>query len=470
MKIAFIHYHLKTGGVTTVLLQQAQAISDCCRTLVLTGTPPEADFPFNTQVIDALAYDDLKTQPVTDPKTAAETILNAIQAHFGSPADIIHIHNPTLSKNSHLLSILSALQAKGATLFLQCHDFAEDGRPNVFYREPYPADCHYGVINSRDYEMLIRAGCKPEGLHRLTNTVKRFDTPVVPPEITNRVLYPIRAIRRKNIGEAILLSLYFPNRETLAITLPPNSPIDYTAYEGWKIFAGDNQLNIDFDVGLTTDFVELLLTSRFILTTSITEGFGFSFLEPWLADKLLWGRRLPDICKDFEQQGIHLNHLYDRLLVPLDWIDVNAYYRFWRRCVENVASLFDIDLAEQQILSIADKIATSDHIDFGLLNEYFQKQIITRVLTDSEAYLYLIKINPYLSAPAAVNNPVELIAHNHRQIKRNYSLEKYRHELLGTYRRVKGSAVKQKIDKTALVDGFMMLDRFSLLKWCQDAG
>ena len=470
MKIAFVHYHLKTGGVTTVLQQQQAAIRDCCKTLVLTGTPPESDFPFTTHVIDALAYDSFRTQPVVDPEAAADEILNAIHDNFGSPADIIHVHNPTLSKNIHLLSILSVLQKKGTKLLLQCHDFAEDGRPNVFYRQPYPTDCHYGVINSRDYDMLIRAGLTSNGLHRLTNSVKQFDTPTVMPEIANRVLYPIRAIRRKNIGEAILLSLYFPNRETLAITLPPNSPVDIAAYESWKSFVCDRQLNVEFDVGLKGDFLELMLTSRFILTTSITEGFGFSFLEPWLADKLLWGRRLPDICRDFEQQGIRLNHLYDHLFVPTDWFDANTYRKIWCSCVENIASLYDIDLPDQQILAAADNLAAGDFIDFGLLNEHFQKQIISRVLTDSDARRHLVKLNPYLSAPAVVDDPTGLVAHNHRQIKRQYSLENYRQMLLTTYRRVIRSTVKQQIDKKALVKGFMTLKQFSLLKWCQDVG
>ncbi len=63
------------------------------------------------------------------------------------------------------------------------------------------------------------------------------------------VLYPIRAIRRKNIGEAILLSLFFRHGQTLAVTLPPNSPSDIKSYEGWKIFVRDRKLNLEFDNG-----------------------------------------------------------------------------------------------------------------------------------------------------------------------------------------------------------------------------
>lgn len=40
MKIAFIHYHLQTGGESTVLSQQAEAIRDDCLVLVLTVEAP----------------------------------------------------------------------------------------------------------------------------------------------------------------------------------------------------------------------------------------------------------------------------------------------------------------------------------------------------------------------------------------------------------------------------------------------
>jgi hypothetical protein len=56
MKIAIIHYHLKTGGVTTVVRQQAEALCENCQCLVLAGTLLEADFPVQTIEIPALNY------------------------------------------------------------------------------------------------------------------------------------------------------------------------------------------------------------------------------------------------------------------------------------------------------------------------------------------------------------------------------------------------------------------------------
>ena len=113
-------------------------------------------------------------------------------------------------------------QNRGIRLFLQIHDFAEDGRPHLYYPGEYPADCHYGVINSRDYKILLNAGLEQKGLHKLFNMVNPFDGTRQDRGEKNVVLYPVRAIRRKNIGEAILLSLFFKNGATLAITRATN--------------------------------------------------------------------------------------------------------------------------------------------------------------------------------------------------------------------------------------------------------
>jgi len=191
-----------------------------------------------------------------------------------------------LAKNINFLKILKALQKRGIRLFLQIHDFAEDGRPLSYFSEEYVSDCHYGVINSRDYNILLKAGLKKQGLHKIFNTIKPIDFNNKKINPGNYVLYPIRAIRRKNIGEAILLSLFFQNNETLTITLPPNSMPDIISYVGWKNFVKENNLDVEFEAGLKKDFSELVLSAKFIITTSITEGFGFSFLEPWTAKKI----------------------------------------------------------------------------------------------------------------------------------------------------------------------------------------
>ena len=56
MKIAFMHYHLKTGGVTTCLKHQVEAVKNDCDVCVVTGELPQAGFPAQTIHIPELAY------------------------------------------------------------------------------------------------------------------------------------------------------------------------------------------------------------------------------------------------------------------------------------------------------------------------------------------------------------------------------------------------------------------------------
>jgi hypothetical protein len=395
----------------------------------------------------------------------ARKIIRAVHDRFGGPCDVLHVHNPTLAKNRYFLEILELLQQDGANLLLQIHDFAEDGRPLAYFPAPYPADCHYAVINRRDYHILQAAGLKAEGVHLLENTVS------VPRGVAQSglpepvVLYPIRAIRRKNIGEAILLSRFLKSGRTLAITLPPNSPPDIKSYEGWKHFVRDHHMNVAFDRGLNRDFADLVRASEMLITTSITEGFGFSFLEPWLYGKMLWGRRLTDICRDFESHGIDLNHLYSRIRVPTDWFDLADFRKNWRDTVLRAHALFELSIDRNSLNRSFDRLISGRTIDFGLLDEHSQKAALGRLIADQRNSDRLRHINPFLASPGDVSNSAELIERNRQTILSRYNAENYGRNLMDVYRQVSANPVQHGIKKSVLASAFLDLNNFSLLKW-----
>ncbi len=464
MKIVFIHYHLKTGGVTTVLKQQVESVRDKCEVLVFTGKLPEAPFPAETVHIPGLGYYDPAGRTFS-PDEVVESIIRSIFLKWKDGCDLIHVHNPFLAKNKILLKILKRLQKRGIKLFLQAHDFAEDGRPDAYFPEEYISNCHYGAINSRDYNILLQAGLNKEGLHKIFNAVIPFNFNLKKRVRRNYVLYPVRAIRRKNIGEAILLSLFFRNKETLAITLPPNSAQDIKIYEGWKDFAKEKNLNIEFDAGLHYDFAQLVLSSKFLLTTSITEGFGFSYLEPWTGKKVLWGRKLTDICIDFEKNGIKLDHLYSGILVPINWIGKERFYEKWKASVLKSFAQFNFTINEKKIENSFAKITKNNHADFGLLDEIFQKQIISKIISDRKKAEKMICLNPHLSNPGYVSNKEELIQNNMNAVQKFYSEQMHKKRLMEIYTRVVNNQVYQKINKKILLSHFLNLKYFSLLKW-----
>ena len=453
MKIAFIHYHLKTGGVTTCIKQQLEALKADCRMCILSGEPPPVSFPVETIHVPQLAYTDIFRKPFRAEDVAAEA-LNRIRDHFESPCDIIHVHNPLLAKNEKFLDILKALQKGGANLLLQVHDFAEDGRARQYYDEAYPSDCHYAVVNSRDYQILLNCGLNKKGVHRLFNCVNRPGMQSYSITEGTTVVYPIRAIRRKNIGEAILLSLFFNDKAELSVTLPPNSPVDMASYKGWKTFSRNHNLGIEFDSGLTQSFESIVGSARSLLTTSITEGFGYSYLEPWLFGKIIRGRKLPDICRDFESRGVDLDHMYTKLHVPVDWFDSKRFHRQWLRAVEQNARIYGLQMDSAQKKSAFAAITEDGMIDFGLLAEHFQRQVLRHLLSHKKHVQRLLSINPFLSTISSSNAQKDIIESNRDAIVRNYSIDAYRQNLLKIYQRVLAAPVKHKIDKKKLISEF----------------
>ena len=466
MKIAFIHYHLEPGGVTTVLKEQVKTIRGECRVLVLTGEPLKSPFPADTIYVPGLGYDDGLSGKRFNHNEVAESVIKAIHSKFKGGCDVLHIHNPTLAKNKNFLKIIKALQKRKVKLFLQIHDFAEDGRPSAyFYDDEYLSDCHYGVINSRDYNILSRAGLIDKGLHKIFNIINPVD---LKQEISNRkefVLYPVRVIRRKNFGEAILLSLFFRNKETLAVTLPPNSPEDIKSYTGWKKFVSDKNLDIEFESGLKHNFHQLLLLSQFCITTSITEGFGFSFIEPWIYNKMLKGRKIPEICYDFEKRGIKLDHMYKSILVPARWIDKKVFYERWKASILKNSAIFNYIIDEEKIKKSFAKITTNNTVDFGLLDEAFQKLVISRVLTNKKDAGKLIQLNPCILHIKDPPNNNELIQNNKNAVLSSYNRSIYKNNLMKIYATVIAQPVHHSINKKILFSHFLNLESFSLLKW-----
>ena len=467
MRIAFVHYHLKTGGVTTVIKQQVEALADDCECLVVSGAEPQSDFPADVVVIPELAYSTVDS-PSIDAHKVARSIKDAMRQAFQSDCDVMHVHNPILAKNRYFLTILDHLQRENVKLFLQIHDFAEDGRPLSYFHEAYPRDCHYGVLTSRDHEILLNSGLSARGVHLVPNMITALPDGLGSHQDLNNdfVLYPIRGIRRKNIGEAILLSLFFRNAERLVITLPPNSPDDIKSYRDWKSFVEKYNLKVEFDAGLQSDFSELVRAARFLITTSVTEGFGFSFLEPWISGKLLWGRNLRNVTRDFEQHGIRLDHLYNQLKIPLDWIDRVSFFDRWQACIQQISEIFDFPVQNQCIASFFEKTTANGCIDFGILDEDFQKQVIRRLLADPENMETVRRINPFLADPGSVNQKDKLIHQNKMAVASSYNRESYRKRLIRIYTSVRDIPVHHGIDKKILMSRFINLHEFSLLKWC----
>ncbi len=466
MKIVIIHYHLKTGGVTSVIRNHATALhNNGDQVLLISGQKPDTTWHVPVVTLPDIAYDSVRKRPA-DPETAVSKIMDAIKASRLGGCDLIHVHNPTLAKNRAFLRVLELLRDRGQRLFLQIHDFAEDGRPDVFFRQDYPADCHYGVINSRDYQIMLAAGLRPEGLHLVPNAVSPLPAPREKLFLPEPLLvYPVRAIRRKNIGEALLISAMLPARMGLAITQPPNSPMDFTFYRQWMDFADTWDLPVIFEAGTIYDFGALLANCSLVLTTSITEGFGFVYLEPWTLNKIVWGRRLEAICADFKARGIDLEHMYTTIEVPRELFDATAFGHRWREACRFAMDSFGLARPPAGWEDGFQPPWSNKRIDFGLLDEIAQQEVIVSVRRHPEARRKLLSINPFLDPEEALGLPQAKIAANRQAVTRHYVRMDVGAMLKSIYRRVMELDVTQAIDKKILLDSFMVPENFSLLKW-----
>jgi glycosyltransferase involved in cell wall biosynthesis len=238
----------------------------------------------------------------------------------------------------------------------------------------YPAypSITYIAINRYDRMRLLEHGIEEENIHYIPNPV---DQAIVPPDDrrkelrekiidregldpeTRFLLYPVRCIRRKNVEEAIFLTAFFNRlvngnleRENcrleehyhLLVSIKPESGDDGEYANQLDRFVRENELPVTIgledlvalerepdpadDAKIRSYSVgDLYRASDLVITTSVLEGFGFAYIEPWLLDRAVIGRSIPYITPDFQAAGMKLGHLYNALIVNgKDYKDIGS--------------------------------------------------------------------------------------------------------------------------------------------------
>ncbi|MBN2737202.1 MAG: hypothetical protein JXR70_09495 [Spirochaetales bacterium] len=344
MNIAILHYHLLPGGVGRIIQSQVKALSEFYHLKILTGLAPDKSDWKNCdiEILPELNYlnQDLDSE---DHKRILQKILTFLKAKL-SKNDILHVHNPNLGKNPLATLALSRLAEEDYPLFMHIHDFAED-RPanreflNSVISQFYPAvekilyptarKLAYGVLNSFDRQRIsnildnqkcyflpnpvsmAETGSEKSSLDEKAEIMKKLRLkPALPVFI-----YPVRVIQRKNIGEYILFAKLWQHEANWLVTLPPENPQEKTIYQKWKDFTTTQNIPITFEAGTKCSFTRLMAASDKIFTTSLREGFGMAFLEPWVFDKAVAGRDIDYVTRDFREEGIELPYLYHSLQV-----------------------------------------------------------------------------------------------------------------------------------------------------------
>jgi len=448
MRVAILHFHLRAGGVTRVIEMACEALlQGGCEPLVIVGEtpPPECRIPGDlVRVVPDLAYD-VSSCRADHLHTEVQS---AMFRHWQGEADILHLHNHSLGKNFALPLTVSRWAAEGRSVLLQIHDFAENGRPGNYRRllvelggpgglsrclYPVAPRVGYATLNSADQTRLKRAGLT-SSCDLLPNPVSLPDggSPVAKDELGagRLIVYPTRAIRRKNIGEALLWAALATPDEKVVLTAAPQSRPDRQLHDEWKAFAESLELPVIFDAqGLlgrpTQDF---LLGADVCLTTSVAEGFGMAFLEPWLAGCPLIGRDLPAVTRDFRAAGLVLDSLYGRLDVPLDAIGRDAVMALMESKIRATCESYGLEFREE-FVQVAEKVVIgSSGVDFGRLDETLQRKVIQDVARGS---LLSDGISPGMPRGGSA-----CVGPNRRIVQEHYDLARYGERLREIYGRL----------------------------------
>jgi len=160
------------------------------------------------------------------------------------------------------------------------------------------------------------------------------------------LIYPVRAVPRKNITEALLLTrllnLLASGQGGIPHALQPDGPFrllvaiqpEEVRYEQYVDIIGEFIEKKGFEARLGLEelvgpvcrlrkggqdaecfgVAELYAVGAAVVSTSVLEGFGFGFLEPWCAGKVAIGRRVP-VMDDFVFAGMRMDHFYRRLTI-----------------------------------------------------------------------------------------------------------------------------------------------------------
>lgn len=488
-RLAIAHFHLRPGGVTRVIGHALAALSKSgARVAVLAGPSEHRDVPEGSCVreVDGLGYAEDLAGSASAAEGLAGRLKEAAREALGGPPDLWHFHNHSLGKSAAVPLAIERLAAEGQRLLLQIHDFPEDGRPANYRsllehvgqkraallgRRLYPQalHIHYATLNTRDLAFLRAAGVALERLHFLPNPVDLRDggagnvCPLAPPAKAGLFLYPTRAIRRKNIGEFLLWAAAGRKNDRFAVTLAPTSAGDRLIYDRWIAFARELMLPMEFEVGRdgTASFPQLLARATAVVTTSVAEGFGLAFLEPWLAGRPLLGRDLPEMTSDFKNEGLDLSSLYARLLVPLEWVDPAAL----RNAIEGAWPALLAAYGRSPRRGDVDKAFSAacekDRVDFGRLDEALQEKVIRRVRTGKKS---IRELSPSLLSSG--REAASVIEKNRRLAEQLFNLDQYGQRLLEIYSHIlesePGPADPMNPDK--LLDMFLAPDRFYLLR------
>ena len=378
------------------------------------------------------------------------------------------IHNWHLGKNIAFTTALFELlkEEPQQRIMLQLHDFPEQGRAHNMEQlhrlslaslYPYRSRMVYIFINSHDRRAAVQSGLPSRRVALLPNPLNIKDSlqvarqAAIDKERRDHIrkwfttlrrqntrssvehiflLYPVRAIRRKNIIEsALLVTLLNRYRNTegpsekpercysLITTLQGRSKDEqgYSALIAQLYHEGliDGIWNIAPQLEReSVEYHELLASVDFLISSSILEGFGYTFAEALTSCSRLICRKIA-VCEDFApyyatdqllpyenlmvdwnmlSDGHHKQQTYRGYLQQLKRYRTSLSDERYHQLTKDVEQLFDNQLCDYSYLSIPAQV--------DILRQIASHKKIEEMVGNNRALL---------------TNLINFTRHNHRQ-------------------------------------------------------
>jgi hypothetical protein len=371
LKLIVVHYHLRPGGVRRVIELAVPHImermgEESPSVLLATGGAPDsawlaafrrrlAPMPVVVRTLPSLAYFSEQQTSGADLRKKIHADLRSLFAKADAGDSVVWAHNLGLGRNLLLTrELIQICTARGLPLLLHQHDWWFDNR---WQRWPELRRCGFRTMKAVAQAVLPVAG------NVVYVTINREDTRILQKHFHGRAhwlpniaepasspsparlrfarrwlrtrlgsaapvwLLPCRLLRRKNIGEALLLTRWL-RPEAWLVTTGGASSADEQAYAE-KLASSARAHRWPLRLGILTrdgpntpDVTELMAASEAVLLTSIQEGFGLPNLEAAAAARPLLARRLPNIAPDLAELGFRFPQSYDEILTDprlFDW-------------------------------------------------------------------------------------------------------------------------------------------------------
>ena len=331
MNILFLHYSFKNDGVTRALLNSIRGLKELHLGI---------NFIAGVDSFSASIPEYVEKKYID---WSAQDIVSQIK-NIAEDADVVIIENPTVGMYPRATFAFKEYSEKNLDkkIIYRIHDLIDD-RPHLFeefrkvfdnFDEIYPTseNVSFLALTSFDKKRLIDKGLKnvnilPNSiiLSDLSNNFDEnknlrevFESEKIVNPGEKILVYPVRVEKRKNIEEALLITKLLNEsggNYRLIVTIPYlgdyMEELEHLAKEyDIPCSIGRASKYISFSKEDKFTIVDLYSISDLVISTSVREGFGFTFIEPWIAGIPVIGRKISSVTEDFEINGINLNHLY----------------------------------------------------------------------------------------------------------------------------------------------------------------